>query len=168
MIFSGKWPAADFFRRLAMSNRLAASYGFAFCIVSGLQGFLDVISANGSYPNVIAVDDTSDGYAQIDNSPHRRMVKTVYLSMRHEAADQKARQACLDIMHEIFRQFMSKLIMEKTQLEQRMIRLDPRIQFSETDKYFCAGSACAFFQIAVDLDTDMRFNPDEWDDTKGL
>ena len=164
MIFSGTWSATDFFRSLTLKNRLAKAYGFTFCLVSGLSGFLDVISANNSDPFVIALDDTSDGYAQIDNSPHRRLVKTVYISMRHGVADQEARQQCLAIMAEIFRQFMSKLIMERTQLEQKMLRLDPRIQFSEMDKYFCAGSACVFFQIAVDVNTDMRFNNDEWDD----
>ena len=164
MNFSGTWSATDFFRSLTLKNRLAKAHGFTFCLVSGLSGFLDVISANNSDPFVIALDDTSDGYAQIDNSPHRRLVKTVYFSMRHAVADQEARQHCIDIMAEIFRQFMSKLIMERTQLAQKMLRLDPRIQFSEMDKYFCTGAACVFFQIAVDVDTDMRFNKDEWED----
>lgn len=163
MIYDGNWSAADFFQKLTETNKLTRSYGFTFCLVSGLQGFLDVISANDSSPNVIAVDDSSEGYAQIDNSPHRRMVKPVYMSMRHKAGVQKLRNECLGIMSEIFRQFMSKLIMEKTQLSEKMIRLDPKIRFSEIDKYFCAGSACAYFQLAIDIDTDLRFNPDEWE-----
>lgn len=162
MNFDGNWSAADFFRNLTESNKLARSYGFVFCLVSGPQGFLDVVSANSSAPNVIAVDDSSEGYAQIDNSPHRRMVKPVYMAMRHKAGDQQARNRCLGIMSEIFRQFMSKIIMEKTQLSENMIHLNPRVTFSEMDKYFCTGSACAYFQLAVDLDTDLRYNPDEW------
>ncbi len=160
--YSGKWSAADFFERLTATNKLTREHGFVFCRVSGLQGFLDVISANSSAPNVIAVDDTSEGYARIDNSPHRSMVKSVYMSMRHKAGDQNLRELCLTIMAEIFRQFMSKLILERTQLQQQLARLDPRIAFSEIDKYFCAGSACAYFQLSIDLDTDMRYNPDEW------
>lgn len=162
MYYSGKWSAADFFEQLTKKNKLTRELGFVFCSVSGLQGFLDVISANSSAPNVIAVDDTSEGYAKIDNSPHRRMVKAIYMSMRHKAGNQELRKQCMSIMSEIFRQFMSKLILERTMLQQCMARLDPRIAFSEIDKYFCAGSACAFFQLTIDLDTDMRFNPDEW------
>lgn len=161
-MFSGIWSAADFFSSLSQKNKLARKFDFQFGLVSGLQGFLDVISANGAFPNVIAVDDTSEGYAHTDNSPHRRVVKAVYMSMRHAPAEQEDRNECFRIMHEIFRQFMSKLIMEKTKLRQKMIRMDPRINFSEMDRYFCTGSACAFFQITVDIDTDMRYNPDEW------
>ena len=68
----------------------------------------------------------------------------------------------MDIMRELFRQFMSVLIMEQTRLQQNNIYLDPRISFQEIDKYFFTGCACAWFQIAVDTYTDLQFNKDEW------
>lgn len=162
MLYSGSWSAADFFRRLTYQNILAKKHNFAVAEVSGLQGFLDVISQSQSYPNIIAIDDTSEGYSELSNSPHSRMIKAVYLTMRHSPADMDARNKCLEIMHEIFRQFMSAIIREKTLLAENMIYLDSKISFSEMDKYFCTGQACAFFQLTIDTDTDMRFNPDEW------
>lgn len=162
MIHDGTWSATDFFRSLSERNRLACDLNFGFASVSGLQGFLDAISLASGHPNIIAVDDTSEGYSSIANTPHRRMVKAVYMAMRHAPGDMAARAACFSIMHEIFRQFMSVLIREKTRLEQKMINIDPRIGFSEMDRYFCTGQACAFFQITVDVDTDMRYNTDEW------
>ena len=68
----------------------------------------------------------------------------------------------MDSMRELFRQFMSKLILEKTRLELNNIYLDPRISFQEIDQYFFSGCACAFFQIAVDTYTDLRYDPNEW------
>ena len=82
--------------------------------------------------------------------------------MRHKVDDAKARQACLDKMNELFRQFMSVLIQEKTRLRENSIYLDDRISFTEIDKYFYTGGACAFFQIAVDTFTNLVYNPDEW------
>lgn len=65
-------------------------------------------------------------------------------------------------MRELFRQFMSVLILEKTKLEENNVFIDPHISFTEIDKYFFTGCACAYFQIATDTYTDLSFNPDEW------
>lgn len=69
---------------------------------------------------------------------------------------------CMETMSELFRQFMSRLLPEKVRLEQNCIYLDPRISFNEIDRYFFNGAAGAYFQIAVDVFTDLRYNPDEW------
>lgn len=50
----------------------------------------------------------------------------------------------------------------KTKLEENNIFIDPRISFTEIDRYFFTGCACAFFQIAVDTYTDLSYNPEEW------
>ncbi|MBQ1268187.1 MAG: hypothetical protein IIY03_01680, partial [Muribaculaceae bacterium] len=73
-------------------------------------------------------------------------------------------QECMEIMRELFRQFMSRLILERTRLEQNCIYLDPRISFNEIDRYFFSGCACCYFQIAVDVFTDLRLNANEWND----
>ena len=78
------------------------------------------------------------------------------LAKRHKIDDMTLR--------ELFRQYMSLLILEKTKLEQHCIYLDPRISFNEIDRYFFSGCVCAYFQIAVDVYTDLRYNEDEWTD----
>lgn len=113
--------------------------------------------------NFFCVSDTADGYTEINNSPHTCRVKTVFLAMRHAAEDMEAREACLDIMRELFRQMMTVLILEKTKLRQACIYLDPRITFHEIDRYFFSGCACTYFQIAIDKYTDLRYNADEWE-----
>ena len=112
---------------------------------------------------LVCVSDIANGYTELHNTPRTRRVKTVFLAMRHRIDDMKARNSCMDTMREVFRQFMSKLILEKTKLEQHCIYIDPRISFNEIDRYFFSGCACAYFQIAVDVYTDLRINPAEWD-----
>ena len=110
----------------------------------------------------VAVSDISQGYTELNNTPHTRRVKTVFLAMRHALDNMAARQQCMDTMRELFRQFMSVLIQERTRIETEHIYLDPRISFQEIDTYFASGCACAYFQIATDTYCDLRFNSSEW------
>lgn len=157
------WQAAAFFETLLAKNKLARSERFVFCRVSGLDGFEEALADMQTTANFCCMSDIADGYTELNNSPRTRRVKTVFLAMRHRAEDMKARTACMETMRELFRQFMSVLILEKTKLEQSAIYLDPRISFNEIDRYFFSGCACAYFQIAVDKYTDLRYNADEWE-----
>ena len=157
------WDAEAFFERLASRNKLAKAEGFTFCRVSGLEGFEEALHSMQTASAFIAVSDISQGYMEMNTTPHTRRVKTVFLAMRHAIDDMGARQECMDIMRELFRQFMSVLIQEKTRVEEEHIYLDPRISFQEIDRYFLSGCACAFFQIATDVYTDLRYNGEEWE-----
>ena len=162
------WNATAFFRQLTEQNRLAKEQGFRFCRVTGLQGFEEALGHMQSSTAFVAVDDSSQGYMDLANTPHTRRIKTVFLAKRHAIDDMAARQRCMDTMREVFRQFMSVLILEKTRLEQNFVYLDGRIQFQEIDEYFFSGCACAYFQVAVDTYTDLRFNDAEWEDSHNL
>lgn len=158
----GQWDAAAFFERLAATNILAQKEHFIFCRVSGLEGFEEALAKMQTASAFVCVSDIADGYTELNNTPRTRRVKTVFLAMRHAAEDMEARSECMETMRELFRQFASQLILEKTRLEENCIYIDPRITFNEIDRYFFSGCACAYFQIAVDCYTDLRYNADEW------
>lgn len=156
------WNATAFFENLTDRNRLARSENFTFCRVSGLEGFEEALHNLQSAPAIVAVSDTSQGYMEMNNTPRTRRVKTVFLAMRHALDDMAARQECFDTLRELFRQYMSVLLQEKTRLEENRIYLDPQISFMEIERYFFSGAACAYFQIAIDTFTDLRYNASEW------
>ena len=160
---NGRWNATAFFEHLTATNRLAKRENFTFCQVSGLDGFEEALDNMQQSLAFVCVSDIANGYTELNNTPRTRRVKTIFMAMRHKIDDMAARNTCMDIMRELFRQYMSLLILEKTKLEQQCIYLDPRISFNEIDQYFFAGAACSYFQIAVDVYTDLRFNPAEWD-----
>ena len=157
------WDATSFFEKLASKNKLAKEEHFGFFRVSGLEGFEEALHNLQSTANFICVSDIAQGYTELNTTPHTRRVKTVFFAMRHALDDMEARQQCMDIMRELFRQFMSVLIQEKTRVEEEHIYLDPRISFQEIESYFCSGCACAFFQVATDVFTDLRYNQEEWE-----
>lgn len=156
------WNATAFFADLTKRNRFAAANGFRFCKVSGLEGFEEALAAMQSHSAFVCVSDISQGYTDINNTPHTRRVKTVFMAMRHAIDNMDARIVCMDKMRELFRQFMSVLILEQTKLQQHAIYLDPRISFQEIDRYFFSGCACAYFQIAVDTYTNLSYDINEW------
>ena len=73
-------------------------------------------------------------------------IAILFLAKRHKIDDMAARTRCMETLRELFRQYMSLLI-----------------SFNEIDRYFFSGCACAYFQIAVDVYTDLRYNADEWE-----
>lgn len=156
------WSATDFFQNLIAKNKLANTNQFVFCKVSGLEGFEEALHAMQSASAFCCVSDIADGYTELNNTPRTRRIKTVFLAMRHTIDDMDARNECMETMRELFRQFASQLILEKTRLEENCIYIDPRITFNEIDRYFFNGAAGAYFQIAVDVFTDLRYNADEW------
>ena len=156
------WSATDFFQNLVSKNKLANTNQFVFCKVSGLEGFEEALHAIQQASAFCCVSDIADGYTELNNTPRTRRIKTVFLAMRHAIDDMDARNECMEIMRELFRQLMSVLTLERVKLEQNCIYLDPRISFNEIDRYFFNGAAGAYLQIAVDVFTDLRYNPDEW------
>ena len=158
------WNATQFFSELLANNKLAIAEGFTFCKVSGLEGFEEALHAMQQATAFCCVSDIADGYTELNNTPRTRRIKTVFLAMRHAIDDMDARNECMEIMRELFRQLMSVLTLERVKLEQNCIYLDHRISFNEIDRYFFSGCACAYFQVAVDVFTDLRFSEDDWND----
>ena len=157
------WDSTAFFERLTASNRLAQAHAADFCRVSGLDGFNECLGRMKSSKLIIAASDTSSGaFIMNDNTPHNDRVKLFFFAMRHKLDDMAAREKALDLMRELFRQFMTKLMLEKVRLEEQCLYLDDAISFNEIDQYFFSGMACAYFQIKVTTYSDLRYNPDEW------
>lgn len=161
---NGDWNATQFFEELIANNKLAVAEGFTFCKVSGLEGFEDALHAMQSATAFCCVSDIADGYTEINNTPRTRRIKTVFLAMRHAIDGMDARNECMETMRELFRQLMSRLTLERVRIEQNCIYIDPRITFNEIDRFFFSGCACAYFQIAVDVYTDLRIDYSEWRD----
>ena len=160
----GVWDASLFFEILLSKNKLAKEFDFRFCRVSGLEGFEHALHEVQNTINFFCVSDVSDGYLDLDNTPSTRKVKTVFMAMRHEAENMNYRTYSLNVMRELFRQLMSVLIQQRTLLEEKCIYIDHRIKFNEIDRYFFSGGSCAYFQIAVDVFTNLAFNKDEWNE----
>lgn len=156
------WNASGYFRKLTETNLLARQSGMSFSLVSGLQGLEDAISTMQESVGFVCLAESSDGVASIDISPNSRRVKTLFLALRHAENDMPAREAALERIREIFRQFLSHLLRERTRLHTQGIYLDPEIPFHEIESYFASGCACVYFQISYSTAIDLRFDKSQW------
>lgn len=154
--------AIEYFSALSARNKLCQQENFVTIEVSGLDGFLNALSHFSGQSNIIAVDETSDGYMALTPTPQRNEVKLVLMAMRHEAGNMQARKECLEIMREIFRQFASKLINDRFMFAHEGTTIDTKMNFSEIHEYFANGAACAFFEVAVSEGLDLTYKDDEW------
>lgn len=161
-----EFDAISFFRHLTNTNRLARKHGFRFKVVSGIDDFGDALDTMQEQYPLVCVSDTSEGEIDIDNSPGTSCIKTVFLFMPHGILEgwMEARQRCFSIMRELFRQFLSVLIRERTRLRLDALYIDRTVHFTELDRYFFSGGACAYFNIMVSQPTSLILNPDEWTD----
>ena len=64
------WDATAFFASLTETNKFAQTHDFVFAKVSGLDGFEEALQQLQSATAIIAVSDISQGYIEVNNSPH--------------------------------------------------------------------------------------------------
>lgn len=160
------WDAFGYFSKLCKENKLCREYGFVPVRVSSLAGFEGAIGKFQNSPNLLCIEDESDGQINLNNTAHSVFVKTVYLSMRHPADPvngQELRRQRLETMREIFRQFMSRLCKERTKLQQGFLYIDNTVKFHEIPGYFFNGAACAYFNISIGMYPDLIYRSDEWE-----
>lgn len=160
---NGQWDAAAFFENLTATNRVARQEGFTFCRVSGLDGFEEAVNESQTQTAFVCVSDIADGYTELNNTPRTRRVKTVFFAMRHAAEDMAARAECMEIMRELFRQFMSRLLLKRSGWSRTASTSTQEYRSTRLTAIF-SRELRAYFQIAVDVFTDLRYNADEWDE----
>lgn len=85
------WDATSFFEDLTKRNKFAQSKHFTFCRVSGLDGFEEALAKLQTKAAFVCVSDISQRFTDINNTPHTRRVKTVFLAMRHTIDNMVAR-----------------------------------------------------------------------------
>jgi len=156
------WDAVAFYKRLTETNKLCQQHNFKFRRISGLNDFADAVNSMQSTTAFVCCSDVNVGRIQLDNTPHLSRSKTVLIAMRHKLDDMAARETCFTIINEIYRQFCSALIREKTKIEQNGLYLENSIAIQETDRYFIPGTAVAFFECKVTNYVDMQYDENEW------
>ena len=95
----GIWDASEYFEQLTATNRLAKGEHFTFCQVSGLDGFEEALAHMQRTTAFVCVSDIANGFTELNNTPHTRRVKTVFLAKRHKIDDMAAPARALPPVH---------------------------------------------------------------------
>lgn len=157
------WDAYAFFERLVRNNKLARELGMQTFRVASLRGFEEALNSIQECTAFCCVSDSSEGELTLAASPATHRFKEVYFAIRHENGDIEARMNVMRKIRELFRQFMTVLIRERTRLECNAVYMDQKIPFHEISQYFASGCACAFFQIYLSFPEDLRYKESDWE-----
>lgn len=150
---------------LAKTNLLASANGFHFCTCSGiesLQGPLDEFCDRSAF---ICVDDTNDGamFSGRGGGFYKKRTCTVFILHRYEFRDMADRSKALNLCREVFRQLMSRMIVDESDLSNELIYLDTsNVLCRELGQYFLNGCTGLYFMIDVSEPVDLKYDSSQW------
>lgn len=159
------FDAISYFHGLCKKNKLAMANGFAPCTCGGINSLDELLSGFTRQTAFFAVDDTNDGATQrIDGGFFKRRTFTLFLLKRYRFGDMADRQNSLSICRNIFRQILTKLIVDADDISNEMVYLNTdNVLSREISEYFLNGCTGLYFMIDVDEPIDLQYNADEWE-----
>ena len=144
------FDAFSYFRDLAKRNKLCCELGFIPTTCSTPQAFEGMLANMSKGRNFIVIDDTNDGNVAIngDGSFRKVVTYTVWILMRYKFNDMNDRQEKLNTCRKIFRQFLSRIIIDKMKWESDFTYLlSDQVDNREIGAYFINGLTGGEFHI---------------------
>lgn len=117
---------------------------------------------------LVVIDDTNEGNVAIngDGSYRKVFTYTVWILMRYKEFDMNDRQEKLNTCRKIFRQFLSKIVIDKYdwQFKEYTYMLSDQIDSREIGAYFINGLTGVEFHLDVSEPLNLEFNYEEWNE----
>ena len=109
------FDAFSYFRDLTKKNKLTQELGFLATTCSSPMAFEGMLANMQKSRNFIVIDDTNDGNVAVngDGSFRKIVTYTVWILMRYRLNDMNDRQEKLNTCRKIFRQFLSRILIDK-------------------------------------------------------
>lgn len=159
------FDAMTYFRNLTEQNKLTSELGFMATSCSGPGSFEGLLSSMMKGKNFVLIDDTNDGNVAIngDGGFFKVVTYTVWILMRYKPNDMNDRQEKLNTCRRIFRQFLSRIIIDKYQWQSNFTYLlSDQVDTRELGAYFMNGLTGVEFHIDVREPLNLEFNNEEW------
>ena len=158
------FDAHAYFCNLCNRNMLTVQHDFHACTVSGIESLQEPLQQFRQKTAFLAVDDTNDSaIVQHSGGWFKKRTFTVFLMMRYRMDDMDDRRAKLAVCREIYRQFVSRMIVDKEDLSNELIYLNTaRIMSRELGTYFMSGCTGLYFMAEVLEPVDLVYNEEEW------
>ncbi len=159
------FDSESYFSSLCDCNLLAVENEFRFCTCSGiesLQGPLENFRTTNAF---FCLDDTNDGrlFQGKNGGWFKLRTFTVFIMKRYTAGDERDRAAKLAICRDIFRQVMSRMLVDADDLKNELVYLHTgNVMSRELGQYFINGCTGLYFMIDVSEPVDLKYDRSEW------
>lgn len=154
-----------YFSALCADNRLAADNGFKFCTCSGIESLQGPLERFRTTQAFFCLDDTNDGalFQGRGGGWYKKRTFTLFLMHRYRFGDETERAARLGLCRTLFRQLMSRMIVDADDLQNEMVYLETEnVMCRELGQYFLNGCTGLYFMIDVSEPVNLKYNPGEW------
>lgn len=159
------FDAFSYFRDLTEQNLLTSELGFKPTTCSSPAAFEGMLANMSKSKNFVVIDDTNEGnvYVNNDGGFFKTVTYTVWILMRYKFNDMNDRQEKLNTCRKIFRQFLTKILIDKYKWQEDFTYLlGDHIDNREIGAYFINGLTGVEFHLDVSEPIDLEFNYAEW------
>lgn len=161
------FDGVNYLLSLARANRLASENEYKVSLCSDLHSIEPMMADYQTTANFLMVMDAVDG-AMVGGRPgwFNRRVYTVAIIARYQWDDLSDRNQKLAICREIYRQMLTRLIVERENFEYHedkpvFLRTD-NMQYREMEPYAMAGATGVVFTLRIDEPTNLEYNTADW------
>lgn len=151
---------------MAEHNKLAQEKGFVPVTISNsdnLEGLFEEYRDNDRF---VAISDTNSGNLSSSDGAYgfsKRRAYTVFILSAYEYDNMQSRQEELDLCRELFHQFVSRIIRDKYQYEEKMMYFDTHtIPNQEIGRYYLSGMTGLHFTLYVQEPIDLVYDDEQW------
>lgn len=158
------FDALNYFETLAKQNKLCKKKGFMPVFCSGPDSIEGVMQEFQKTANFVMIDDTTDGNTFSEGvSFFQRRVYTVFILAAYRWDDMKDREDKLNLCREVFKQFVKRMIWDRTQREDdetAFLNVE-KIYSKEFGRYTMNGVTGLYFMVENDEPASMEYEDEQ-------
>ena len=158
------FDALTYFETLAKKNKLCVENGFLPVFCSGPDSIEGIINNFQKTANFVCIDDTTDGNTYSEGvSYFHRSVYTVFILAAYRWDDMKDREDKLNLCREVFKQFVKRMIWDRTQREDdetAFLNVE-KIYSKEFGRYTMNGVTGLYFMVGNDKPEEMEYEDEQ-------
>ena len=160
------FDAISYFEQMTLHNKMAAQQGFHPVVISNTDNLEGLMEEYRDYDRFVAITDTSSGNLASPDGAYafqKRRAYTVFILSAYEYGNMDARQNELELCRKLFHQFVSKIIHDKYQYEEKQMFFDTRsIPNQEIGRYYLSGMTGLHFTLYTWEPLDLQYEEDQW------
>lgn len=158
------FDALKYFETLAKQNRLCVENGFKPVFCSGPDSIEGIINNFQKTANFVCIDDTTDQNLYSEGvSYFKRRVYTVFILASYRWDDMEEREKKLNLCREVFKQFVKRMIWDRTQREDdetAFLNVE-KIYSKEFGRYTMNGVTGLYFMVENDEPASMEYEDEQ-------
>ena len=158
------FDALTYFETLAKQNKLCVENGFKPVFCSGPESIEGIIQQFQKTANFVCIDDTTDQNLYSEGvSYFKRRVYTVFVIAQYRWDDMKDREDKLNLCREVFKQFVKRMIWDRTQREDdetAFLNVE-KIYSKEFGRYTMNGVTGLYFMVENDEPASMEYEDEQ-------